>query len=56
MAVFQTAAASYYLANEGLSIIENAALMGVNFPPKIKDALEALKKRGDSEDPPDPEV
>jgi toxin secretion/phage lysis holin len=56
MAVFQTAAASYYLANEGLSIIENAALMGVNFPPKIKDALEALKKKGDSEDPPDPEV
>lgn len=48
-AVFQTAAACYYLANEGLSILENAALMGVPFPLKIKLALEALKKSGDGD-------
>lgn len=51
MAVFQLAAAGYYIGNEGLSILENAALMGVPFPPKIKNALEALKSQG--EDPPD---
>lgn len=27
--MFQMAAAPYYIANEGLSIVENAALMGV---------------------------
>lgn len=50
MMVFQTAVAAYYLANEGLSIAENAALMGVPFPPKIRDALEALKKKGESDE------
>ena len=49
--VFQTAVAAYYFANEGLSIAENAALMGVPFPPKIRDALEALKKKGDGDPP-----
>ena len=53
-AIFQTAACCYYLANEGLSILENAALMGVPFPPKIKDALEALKHKGDSDNGDDP--
>lgn len=51
-AIFQTAATAYYIANEGLSILENAALMGVNFPPKIKNALEALKSKGDDGDKP----
>ncbi|MEG1843737.1 MAG: phage holin family protein [Clostridia bacterium] len=45
--MFQTAAVCYYIANEGISILENAALMGVPFPPKIKAALEELKKNGD---------
>lgn len=45
--IFQTAAAFYYLANEGLSIVENAALLGVPFPPLIKNALEAMKKKGE---------
>lgn len=52
-AVFQMAATAYYIANEGLSILENAALMGVPFPSKIKDALEALKSKGDEDKPPD---
>ena len=47
VAIFQTAAAAYYIANEGLSILENAALMGVPFPPRVKKALEALKAKGE---------
>lgn len=49
--VFQTATVFYYLANEGLSILENTALMGVPFPKGVKSALEAMKQRGDK--PPD---
>lgn len=47
-APFQTAAASYYIANEGISILENSALMGVPYPKALRDALEAL--RGESEE------
>ncbi|MBQ8973419.1 MAG: phage holin family protein [Clostridia bacterium] len=41
---FQTAATMYYLANEGISILENAALMGVPVPKALKSALETMKK------------
>jgi len=41
--VFQTAAAGYYIANEGVSILENSALMGVPYPKAILSALEQLK-------------
>lgn len=40
---FRTGAAMYYIANEGLSILENAALLDVPFPAKLKGALEELK-------------
>lgn len=43
--IFQMAAAFYYFANEGISILENAALLGVPFPAKIKDALEELQDK-----------
>lgn len=36
----------YFVANEGLSIIENLAQAGVPIPKVIKDALKALKKEG----------
>lgn len=49
-AVFQTAAAGYYIANEGISILENSALMGVPYPKAIKDALEVLQKKGNGEE------
>ena len=49
-AVFQSALVLYYIANEGLSILENAALLGVKFPAKIKRALETMQEQ---EDPPD---
>ena len=43
--IFQMAAAFYYFANEGISILENAALLGVPFPSKVKDALEELRDK-----------
>lgn len=34
----------YFVANEGLSILENLGQAGVPIPPAIKKALKALKK------------
>jgi len=51
--VFQSSLVLYYIANEGLSVLENAALLGVVFPKKLQSALEAMKDKED--DPPDPE-
>lgn len=42
--LFQTAACGYYIANEGISILENSALMGVPYPKKILEALETLRE------------
>lgn len=47
-AVFQTAATCFYIANEGISILENAALMNVPIPQAIKSALDLMKKKGDN--------
>ena len=33
----------FYIINEGLSIIENASLLGLKIPQKIKDILSILK-------------
>ena len=46
-AVFQTAAVLYYIANEGISILENTSLMGVPYPAFIRKALEAMQEKGD---------
>lgn len=35
----------YYIATEGLSILENLAEMNVPFPEQIKDKLEVLKDK-----------
>jgi len=47
--VFQTAAACYYIANEGLSILENAARMGIPFPEALRTALEGMKQKENAE-------
>ena len=47
--LFQSAAACYYIANEGLSILENAVLMDLPVPGVIKRALEELKEKNDQE-------
>lgn len=48
--VFQTAAACYYIANEGISITENAGKIGVPVPSALKRALEQLRDKNDSGD------
>lgn len=51
--IFQSSLVLYYIANEGLSILENAALLGVKFPEKLRKALETMKESEDK--PPDRE-
>lgn len=49
--IFQTATVFYYIANEGLSILENAEAIGVPFPSFIKQRLETMREAKDK--PPD---
>ena len=37
----------FFVANDGISILENVAEMGVPLPQKLIDTLEQLKKKGD---------
>lgn len=42
----------FYIANEGISIVENAAALGLPVPQKIKNVLEQIKNKsgeGDNE-------
>lgn len=39
-----------FVANETISIVENAGLMGVPIPAVITSAIEVLKKRGEGND------
>lgn len=48
--IFQTAACCYYIANEGISIMENAALLGLPVPNVIKRGLEQLKDKSDDDE------
>ena len=45
--VLRTATIFFYLANEGLSITENAALIGLPIPDKLRGALAAISARSD---------
>lgn len=38
-----------FIANETISIIENAALMGVPIPPPMTQAIDILRKRGEKD-------
>ena len=40
----RTAVIFFYLSNEGISIIENSAKIGLPIPEKLKDVLKQLKK------------
>lgn len=42
--VFRTLVCYFYIANEGISLLENASNLGVKIPEKLKDALEQLNK------------
>ena len=37
----------FFVANDGLSIIENMAKMNIKLPKKLIDALEQIKKKGE---------
>ena len=40
----------FYLANEGLSLLENAAHIGLPVPPSLKDVLAQLHNRDDKKE------
>ena len=48
--VLRTAVIFFYISNEGVSLLENAAHLGVPVPEKIKIILEQLHDRAESED------
>lgn len=50
-AIFRSMVIWFYIANEGLSVLENLALAGVPFPRRIRQALEQLRDKND--EPPD---
>ncbi|MEG0596665.1 MAG: phage holin family protein [Oscillospiraceae bacterium] len=41
----RSAVVFFFVGNEGLSILENMGLMGVPYPPFLKDALEVLREK-----------
>ena len=43
----RTAVCLFYIANEGISILENTAAMGVPYPGFIKNMLDAMSKDGE---------
>ena len=43
--VLRTAVIFFYLSNEGVSVLENAAHLGLPVPEKLKDVLEQLHDR-----------
>ena len=43
--VVRTAVIFFYLSNEGISICENAAVIGLPIPEKFKDVLEQLSDK-----------
>ena len=44
-----TVAVSYYIANEGFSILENWGAMGLPLPTALKSALAKLRKEDDEQ-------
>ena len=45
--VLRTAVIFFYLSNEGVSLLENAAHLGLPIPDKLKDVLEQLHDRAE---------
>lgn len=49
MGVLRTAIIFFYISNEGLSLVENVAYLGLPIPEKIKSVLEQLHDRSEKE-------
>ena len=45
--VLRTAVIFFYLSNEGISLLENAAHLGLPVPRKLKDVLEQIHDRAE---------
>lgn len=43
--VFRTLACYFYIANEGISILENAVVLGLKVPDQLKEALIQLSSK-----------
>ena len=48
--VLRTAVIFFYISNEGVSLLENAAHLGLPVPEKIKTVLEQLHERAEKEE------
>ncbi|MEO2238057.1 phage holin family protein [Dorea sp. YH-dor226] len=48
--VLRTAVIFFYISNEGVSLLENAAHLGLPVPDKMKAVLEQLHKKGEDGD------
>lgn len=48
-AALMTAVELFFIANESISICENAANLGLPIPKKLRDVLEQLKDKGDND-------
>jgi toxin secretion/phage lysis holin len=48
--VLRTAVIFFYLSNEGVSLLENAAHLGLPVPEKLKAVLEQLHDRADNDE------
>jgi len=47
--VIRTAVIFFYLSNEGISILENAAFIGLPVPEKLREILEQFREEKDHE-------
>ena len=47
--ILRTAIIFFYLSNEGVSLLENAAYLGLPIPEKLKDVLQQLHDRAENE-------
>lgn len=47
--ILRTAVIFFYLSNEGVSLLENAGHLGLPIPEKLKEVLEQLHNRADSD-------
>ena len=45
--MLRTAVIFFYISNEGISLMENSAVLGLPIPAKLKDVLAQLKEKGD---------
>ena len=48
--MLRTAVLFFYLSNEGISLLENAAHLGLPVPERLKDVLEQLHDRSEKDD------